>query len=69
MENLKIQHVIVLSALFVSLLGTLLLLEKINQQSELVTGAVINPVEAEEEQEETAIIISEEINQTEEGSS
>lgn len=44
MENLKVQQLIVLLALFVSLVGTLLLLEKINEQGQPV-GATSAEVE------------------------
>jgi hypothetical protein len=39
MNELKIHHVIVLVSLFLSVFGTLLVLEKINANAEPITGA------------------------------
>jgi hypothetical protein len=37
--NLRIQHIIVLTALFVSLFGSLLVLDKMNESATPITGA------------------------------
>ena len=55
MNNLKIQHLIVMVALLVSLVGTLLLLGKLNTEAVPITGAtaVVEVVVEDNPQEET----------------
>ncbi len=63
MENIKIQQLIVLVAIVVSLVGTLLFLNKINEDAVRITGAtaviheVHEEVSAEEQEEGTAVRI------------
>lgn len=53
MADLKMQHLIVMAALLVSLLGTLLLLGKMNTDTAPITGATaVVDVVAENSQEE-----------------
>ncbi|PIN78269.1 hypothetical protein COV16_06225 [Candidatus Woesearchaeota archaeon CG10_big_fil_rev_8_21_14_0_10_34_8] len=59
-HDLRIQHIIVLTALFVSLFGSLLVLDKINDNAIPITGAtaVINlphQEQSDHNQEEQAI--------------
>ena len=51
MNDLKIHHVIVLISLFVSIIGTLLLLEKINTTAELIPTATVVSVSLPEQQD------------------
>jgi len=51
MNDLKIHHVIVLISLFVSIIGTLLLLEKINTTAELIPTATVVSVSLPEHQD------------------
>ncbi len=44
-HELKIQHLIILSALFVTLLGSLLLLDKINETTQLTGSTTIKSVD------------------------
>ena len=76
MDNLKVQHIIVMGALFVSLVGTLLLLGKINDHAAPITGATaivtIDMDDVEEETQEasegeTVVRIVDEGNQTDDG--
>ena len=77
MDNLKVQHIIVMGALFVSLVGTLLLLGKINDHAAPITGATAivdiylddEREESEEETDEieTVVRIVDEGNQTDDG--
>lgn len=74
MDKLKAQHLIVMGALFVSLVGTLLLLGKINSDATPLTGAtavvpiVIDDAEEEnkEDDTETVVRIVNDGNQTDE---
>lgn len=50
-DDLRIQHIIILTALFVSLLGTLLILDKINEEPQSITGATAMFDSYEKEQE------------------
>ncbi len=56
MPDLKMQHLIVMVALIVSLVGTLLILGKMNTDAVPITGAtaVVEAVEENTEQQETA---------------
>ena len=75
MDKLQIQHIIVMGALFVSLVGTLLLLGKINDDESQITGAtavvpiVIDDVEEEDEEADTQTVVRivNDGNQTDEG--
>jgi hypothetical protein len=49
MNELKIHHVIVLVSLFLSVFGTLLVLEKINANAEPITGANTRVIELTED--------------------
>jgi hypothetical protein len=75
MVDLKVQHLIVMGALFVSLVGTLLLLGKINEDASPITGAtsvvpiIIDeaPEENKEDNTETVVRIVDGGNQTDGG--
>ncbi len=61
MNELRIHHVIVLVSLFLSVFGTLLLLEKINTHAEPITGATariieVMPDEMPEQSSEQSIV-------------
>ncbi len=62
---MKISHIIVLTALFVSLVGTLLVLNKLSTDAEPITGATASSVDYPKEEEGTQVIVTEETNQTE----
>ncbi len=68
MDKLKTHHLIVLCALFLSLVGTLLLLGKINEDATPLTGATAVPpfVQEDNEEETTIVRIIDKGNQTEE---
>ncbi len=55
MADLKMQHLIVMVALLVSLVGTLLILGKMNTEAAPITGATaVVDIVAENQQQETA---------------
>ncbi len=58
-EHLKVQHIIVLTALFVSLLGSLLALDKMNDAAMPLTGATAS-VDVRQMPEETVVRIIDE---------